>query len=306
MVFEGMDTKPPIAENQITIPIPNIPLPEIDSELVSRWLETENDLNLRRIKRKMTDAITNIPFSAFQEELGNVGKKFDEAIGDTPYILLWDNKPHGSKRWVHSLVRPVIESTPRFTSYMKRPEDVIEQLEQHDTNTIVIFDDAIYSGDQLSDSIYVPLWNRLREVNHSKQISMIFGAPFVTEDFKHMIEKRWNDSTIKTTLISSKPLPMLWDILTRQEQDVLKAVDKRLNIPREGDNIDDIRFQPIHFGVTVTTFDHTIPDNFSVCRPLLASVGINMIQRREPYKIKGTPYYDLEKKEYGTWLDDLM
>jgi len=36
------------------------------------------------------------------------------------------------------------------------------------------------------------------------------------------------------------------------------------------------------------------------------TVGINMIQRREPYKIKGTPYYDLEKKEYGTWLDDLM
>ena len=51
MVFEGMDTKPPIAENQITIPIPNIPLPEIDSELVSRWLETENDLNLRRIRQ---------------------------------------------------------------------------------------------------------------------------------------------------------------------------------------------------------------------------------------------------------------
>lgn len=306
MAFEGIDAKSLSAENQIIIPMPNIPSPEIDLELTSRWLETEIDPNLRGIKRKMADAITNIPFSDFQKELSNVGKKFNEVIGETPYILLWDNKPHGSKRWVHSLVRPVIESTSRLTSYMKRPEDIIEQLVQHDSNTIVIFDDAVYSGDQLSDSIYVPLWNRLHEVNYHKQISMIFGIPFVTEDFRHMIEKRWNDSTIKTNLISSKSLPMLWDILTRQEQDVLKAIGKRLNIPREGDDVDDIRFQPVHFGVTVNTFDHAIPDSFSVCRPLLASVGIDTKLRREPYKIQGTPYYDLEKKEYGTWLDDLM
>lgn len=306
MALEGIDAEPLTAENKITIPIPNIPSPKIDLELTARWLESEIDLSLRGIKRKMTDVITNIPFSVFQKELSNVGEKFNEAIGDNPYVLLWDNKPHGSKRWVHSLVRPVVKSLPRLTSYMKRPEDIIKQLEQHDSDTIVIFDDAIYSGDQLSDSIYVPLWNRLHEVEHPKQISMIFGAPFVTEDFKHMIEKRWNDSTIKTTLISSRSLPMIWDILTRQEQDVLRAIGKRLNIPREGDNVDDIRFQPIHFGVTVTTFDHKIPDSFSVCRPLLESVGIDAKQRREPYKIKGTPYYDLEKKEYGTWLDNLM
>jgi len=305
MSFEGIDGNLPINES-VTIPELVLPSPKIDTEITTRWLEAEPDLNLRKVKKKMAEAVSNIPFSTLHRDLRVVGEVFDETIGETPYMVFWDTKPHGSKRWIHELIKPDIHRQPIISSYIRKPDTIIQELIKHKLDTLAIFDDAAYSGDQLSDSIYVPLWNRLHEVKFPKPVHMVLVIPYVTKDFRYMVKNNWNDDTIKTTLISEKSLPMLWDILAEQEQNTLRAVGKRLNVPNMADKKDDILYQPIHFGTTATTFDHKIPDSFSVCRPLLASVGVEINQRREPYKIKGTPYYEFEKQEYGTWLDDLV
>lgn len=304
---EEQISKDVFAEKNIPVPTPKSSAPEFNRELASKWINSEANQRLRTIKQKLFDSLTNIPFADFRNNLNLVTRNFNETNGDRPYVVLWDTKPHGSKRWVFSLTKDRLNNRPEQASYAnKKPEEIIQMLQKNKSNTLVVFDDAVYTGDQLSETIYTPLWNYMHEIKYPKRINLMLCIPYSSEIFEYMARKDWDDSTIHTKLITSKIIPSVWDVITNNEQAFLRSLHSRLNKAGQGDDADDTKFQAVRYSSTTTTFDHKIPDADSVCRPLLASIGVDLKTRREPYKVKETPYYEMEKREYGKWWTDFL
>ena len=283
-------------ENRIPIPLP-LPSSGKNSEAIRHWLADEHNFYLKGIKQKLADAVQHIPFPKFLEEIRAVGTQVNEALEDNPYLVLWDQKSHASKRWAHALMQPAIVAPATLSMYTRKEEGILQALREHNMHTILVPDDAIYRGNQISEAVYVPLWNLLQQVNYPEQVHLILAVPYVTKIFRWMAENRWNDNKIKTTLISTQEMPDIWSTLTKDEAQYITRLG-HINKLQKGDDPQDVQFQGSH-GDALVTFDHKIGDYHSVHAPILASVGIDVRRSREPYKVKGTPYYEMEQEEYG-------
>src|SRR5260221_218087 len=88
----------------LDVPLPNKHL-FVDQKAVKDWIDQEPDESFKRIKRKLVDNLQCVPQEAFGNALNRSVDQLNKVLGDQDYVVLWDYKPHSSKRWVYELAK---------------------------------------------------------------------------------------------------------------------------------------------------------------------------------------------------------
>jgi len=137
---------------------------ELTREKAQAWINKETDPLIKDIKKKIIANVTYVSASVFKTKLRTTTDiAFQKITGD--YAVLWDYKPHSSKRWVFHQIKNSLPRKPSLVSYYTKSVDsiigVANEIYIKKIKNIVIFDDAVYSGEQLINRILVPLSNFL-------------------------------------------------------------------------------------------------------------------------------------------------
>ncbi len=201
------------------------------------------------------------------------------------YAVLWDHKTHKSRRWIFTMALPWLEKPPAVAAYMT--EAGYERVRRVKPSAIVIFDEAIYSGMDIVDTLST-IHREFRKSGYQKTILAIpfIGAPTARE------LQQWPDVQFLTNNIGESNhelLPSLGQVLTPQEI-----------------GHDDGDFYWQHLAV----FEHKgPPDTFSIPSSLFKLFWGDFYWKfhrnmdKDPdasiptYKQPG-PYYDQEEREF--------
>jgi hypothetical protein len=209
------------------------------------------------------------------------------------YAVIWGH-PHSSRRWTWLLMENGIERKPALTSYFSSEgQEVPFDDRLLKMSTYVIVDDAVYSGNQIIQTIE-QLCSRKR---HAK---IIVSAPYMTDlavrRIKSAVKKikshSISPSDISVIILPHKKMPVLREILTPEEHDLLPLLESFLG----GVFIDGKRYDLLN--TTVTLFEHKIADVYSVCRYAIRYLGRVL----EPYKDKESNYYKNETLDYQQFI----
>jgi hypothetical protein len=269
----------------IPIPVP-VSVSRLNDERARKWIEaSEGKPKMQEVKRKIITSVRRITFSEFETELRKTVAKLDSELGgDEPYAVLWDHRPHGSKRWVYSLAQKWFSKKPAVTSYFRIGRTgSLKSIVDKGIQTFVIMDDAVYSGKQVARAIQ-QVKDLYKEWGRGEP-RFIVVAPFVA---KEAIEERLQGVKV----LYSQIMPYLDNVLSLDEKEVLKEnFGGRLNPGTGGKTI---------LKTTLTYFDHTIADQHSFTEEVESLFHTDHVRR--PYTVEGTPYYELEEMEFAEYL----
>ncbi|MBF0522532.1 MAG: hypothetical protein HQL24_05680 [Candidatus Omnitrophica bacterium] len=145
----------------------------IDMEKAKQWVEAQGTPELRDLAQFLLNHVTHVSQKEFEEALQETVNDFNRKMGDKPYVLYLP--PHGGNRsewWTYQLA---------LEKGLKPPQRVVRSFSKEGTTfldeakDIVLIDDAIYTGSEIS--AYV-----LDVLNHmgSKDVNIHFVAPFMS------------------------------------------------------------------------------------------------------------------------------
>ena len=233
-------------------------------------------------------------------ETEGVIDKFNE-LEIPKYHFLWDQKPHGSKRWMYELFKKKLEGETVGFGYNPPMDKLIDFAKQTDVYDFLLLDDAVYTGEQLGETVLAPLWNKLaeREKNGEKfpTFKVTIIVPFTSKETPGIYTMFWEPTErMNVRFIYGHQLPAIADVIGWEKVQTLRKHQGRVSF--EDDDSDNLRNNPVHYTQVLATFAHKVPDNTSAARPLFRAWGIDAGTKREPYKIGKTNYYQLEEKEF--------
>ena len=286
-------------EEKILSPFPEKAI--IDYEKANKWIEAETDERFRKIKQKLVDNVNYVDFATFRSGLDSSITKFNELISesDDPYAVLWDYKPHSSKKWTYGLIESTLIRKPDVASYFSQGAEnkilVVDKLLDKDITKIAIIDDAAYSGEQILNKSLIPIVKKFKEKYPEKIPEFFIVIPFVTEVFKEKIEEfRKINPDCKVNLIYSKTIPIIEDILSDEDFEIMKERNGSIEIDSD---------EPIIKKNTITFFDHRVADDHS----LAPEIGkILNIKYEKPYGDAKTKYSEKEKRDFERYWEPFL
>lgn len=270
----------------------------LDKKRLELWIESERDGTVKAIKKKLINNLNYISADQFDKTLKNITqltfKKFDGK-----YAVLFDFKPHSSKRWVYHQIKKHLPLKASLTSYyhpktepfLKYP--TIKKLLKKDIKTVLVFDDASYSGMQLISKIIDPF--KIYYEAAKKNIDLFLIVPYITNHAKTQIDAKSKSSNVKVHLIYGEKMKTVQEILTKNELNILKNLPELASFRR---TVMHTRYDR----VTLTYFDHRISDAHS----FYEEISSMMKHPTKPYG-ENTDYGREEKKEWdkywATWMN---
>ena len=169
----------------------------IDLRLADDWVQPHPTEEGKALARKLLNNIYFLTFGEFQDSLSELAQKVNEQIKGDDYVLLVD--PSRSSEYIASDYYPELQS---------------ERLK--DIKKVVFLDDGAFSGSQVNSYIE----NHVRPIYHLKGgRQVIIGICYTTPRARDLIEKALPEVSVT---IFPKHLPVLEDILTKEELDLQK------------------------------------------------------------------------------------
>ncbi len=253
---------------------------EINQRSADEWIISKPD-DQRRAARAIVDNVRHIGQTEFEDKLKLTIDDLNQKLGDRKYVALAAESK--SNQWTLELSWENLDRKPDYVGNAgsinfvnDKLDGVMRYLRQHsDLKTVVIIDDAIYSGQQIHTII-----DKLSSSGFG-DLEFIVVAPFMTNS----AEDRLSGAAKKVVLCEHDK------ILTVAE--ALPDVDLQRKIPEirefryiEEEDQGDLATR------TLTYFDHKVPDN-------LSTLGL----RKLPF-IPNTvePYKPSFVNEYIDWL----
>jgi hypothetical protein len=275
-----------------------IPKPErttIDQASISEWIDSEADPNFKNIKAKLIKNIEHIDFPTFERDLFSCIDRFNKEINidDGGYAVLWDYKPHSSKRWTYKLIENKLSKKPVYSNFFNPSAEkiaikTVENLHNSkEINKFVTIDDSAYSGEQIFNRFLKPILGNFKLNYPNKKPEFYVVIPFITNSFKEKLDSFMKENDCKVNLIYSQIMPQIKDILTQEE---LNLMDEKRNGSIEVD-----ADEPLCHNLTLTFFDHKVADSHSFS-PEIAKVI--KAKYDKPYRESETKYSSLEKSEF--------
>jgi hypothetical protein len=286
-----------------------LPVPEegvaFDRKKAEDWINKEEDIEIKAIKRKLIDAIHHIPFSEFKE---SAMKVISEAVrklarGNKKYALFFDYKPHSSKRWLYELNKNSFDSYPPhsvgyFTPSWERVggnKTLHKLVQEEGIHTFFISDDAVYSGEQILSRQIEPIL-RFYETNHIQhKPEFVIAVPFVTNRFIKLIESLELKDQCSIHLHKSAIMKSISELLTDDEKRMLENKRNGALELHQG--------EPAYLGATATYFDHRVADDHSFSMEIKNALGLFATK---PYANERSEYYKKEELEFNTYREEIL
>lgn len=252
---------------------------ELTAEKAQGWIDKETHPLIKNIKRKIIANVTYVSASTFKNKLRTATDiAFKRIAGD--YAVLWDYKPHSSKRWVFHQIKRSLPRKPSLVSYYTQSVDkvigVADNIYNKSIKNIVVFDDAAYSGEQLINKILVPLSKFFTQKAQNLKLFVI--VPYATTLAQQRIKAIPHSSFVEINFIFEETMKTMLEILSYEEQKIL------LKSERE-------EFE--YLGATLTFFDHRVADDHS----FFSEVAKLITASPKPYSAD-TTYGAKEKAEW--------
>ncbi len=299
---------PPEVTGNIEIPLPKKRL-TVNLEIAEKWIADEPDEKFKEIKQKLINNLHCVSHEEFQDSLDKTVEQLNQLIGDQEYAVLWDYKPHASKRWVYELVKSKIVHPPVTETYFGT-YDEMEDFEEFrkildkGVDTFVVMDDAIYSGEQFIKSCLNKLMKVYREHGYyPPRIPKVFlVAPYMTNNFKDKDYIKGAQEQGVVTLVTDQVMPTLSEILSAEEKATLEERNLELDLDTQKKSRDqwDPNQDEVYYGATLTAFDHRVADAHSFCEPLAHTLGL---YAPKPYADKNSAYFQREEQEYEKYQE---
>lgn len=274
----------------------------VNKEKGAKWIDDDKDPRFQALKRKIVENVRRISSDEFGASLEEVVSKVNNLLQeDEPYAVLWDFKPHSSRRWVYEQARDSLRKKPDEVTYQARytnPDQFtafMKSLTDRGIHTFTIFDDAIYSGEQIKRETIVPIFEYYKKHLPGVRPKIILGVPFVTDKFLEDIHNPVEAGYIHTTHIES--MPRLREIFTEDDWNLLEERNRVIDpIPEpEPGFIQFFTGDEEVTDATLTFFDHRIADGFS-----FAPSARKLIDWGDgsPYRDESTGYFKKEEREF--------
>lgn len=252
---------------------------ELTKEKAQAWIDKETNPLIRNIKRKIIANVTYVSAPVFKSKLRIATEMaFQKIVGN--YAIIWDYKPHSSKRWVFHQIKRSLPRKPSFVSYYTQSVDrligVADQIYNKKIQNIVVFDDAAYSGEQLINRILVPLSKYFTQ--KSQKIKLFIIVPYATILAQQRIKAIPISPFIEINFIFEETMKTLLEILSSSEQKILQKSERE---------------EFLYLGATLTFFDHRVADDHS----FFSEIAKLITQSPKPYSADTT----YGKKEKAEW-----
>lgn len=297
VVLKKTDVK--IEKNDL-VPVPKENL-EFSREKAEKWIEAEGDLEIKEIKRKIIENIQHISFVEFQEKAQEVVTQAVRSLAENneKYALLFDYKPHSSKKWMFELNKNCYTENPPtkvdyFTpSWEKMSGDSnLRKMVESGINTFLISDDGAYSGEQIFNRQIDPIVKFYESEKIQKKPKFVLAIPFITSRFLKLVEDMKNKYGCEIEVYSNSKMPTLAEILSVDEIKILN--DKRNGALEATDD------DPTYLGATLTYFDHRVADDHSFSGEVQKVLELSA---NKPYSDENSDYYKKEDQEFKIYKD---
>jgi len=251
----------------------------LDVNLARAWVEKEPSPDVRNIKQKILNNLNYVSAHSFTINLKNATNRAFTEIPDT-YAVIWDYKPHSSKRWVYHKIKKYLPRKPTITTYFTQRVDakigVAESLQKQNITHLVIFDDAAYSGEQLINRIIKPLAESY--TNKNMQVIIYIIVPYISSlALQRLLQvQHLGLATIK--IYFEQQMLTLLEILSDHERTILANTKKE---------------EFVYLRATLTYFDHRVADNHSFFEEITQLIK----KSPKPYG-EDTQYGKREQKEW--------
>lgn len=222
-------------EEKVAVPIPTERV-EVDRYAAEKWTTEEADPYLSQLRRDIVERIDCVSFNEFQSNLRETAKILVDTVKDRKYGILWDYKPHSSKRWVFELVQDELtENPPEAQSYFtpgweaKSGNPTIEAMIDKGVDTFVVLDDAIYSGEQVINRAIVPIIRHALSEDFAKnhpdtKLKIVVAAPYMTNVFiEHPAVKQAKEMGFLDLIDPINIMPTLSESLPAEDLDILRS-----------------------------------------------------------------------------------
>lgn len=284
-----------IKEEQAEVPVPQKNL-EFDQTKVETWLDAEPDEEIKAVKQKLIEHLQHISFEEFQTKAKKVIKEALEGVEDEKYAVLFDYKPHSSKRWMFELNKNCFTDKEPAEAEFFTPSwekmggnNRLRQLTEEGVNTFFITDDAGYSGEQIVNRQIEPIVKFYQSEGLAEKPKFVLAVPYVTERFLNLMKNLEKEHGCKIEVHSDTEMPTMAQTLTPEE---ISTLDKR------GGNLEEDKGEPTYLGATLTFFDHRVADAHSFSEDIQRA--LNLVADK-PYGNPESAYYLEEEKQFNQY-----
>lgn len=287
------------SKDSIKLPVPDENNNKINQEKAQKWIEEDVDPRFKALKQKIIDSINHVTHKEFSDALQEVVDKLEALLVDQEYAVLFDYKPHSSRRWVYELAKGMLKRKPKTATYEpgKQSQELHDRLmdylyQDQKIDQFVVFDDAIYSGEQVINNTIIQIirYFSSHPPQPGRRPRIILAVPYMTNRFLQAMQVNAQRGNI--VLLNVRPLPTLMEQLSEEEWALIDEREGTLDLEWDSDEV-------ISAGETLTFFDHRVPDNFSYTRSCSKITDKGEI----PYKAKKTPYYEQEEIDFKIYKE---
>ncbi len=311
------EKKEPVGFQPLAVPIPAQEYP-VDRDVQNRWVTEEMDDEIQALKEKIYSSIDRVSFLRFMAELERCVEQFNTIFPqDTPYAVLWDCRPHKSRRWTTALISEKLITKPALATYFSLVDDpdtssisskpVVDRIVNAGLSNIVIFDDGCFSGMQIDLDIstiesYMTACVLQAKPGYDIEFTYTIVVPYMTNYAKQRFEKMRSKLNGRIHVITTQIMPTLDELLDAADFDII--VQK---LGGKVGNCDYAQFVSnphtssiAGTGITLTYFDHHQPDHDSFAH---FEPGLIPYIRR-PYRVETSDYYHAEEIDYERQRDE--
>lgn len=156
---------------QVNVP-PRIPFPHpIDMEKAERWIQMHPSA-CHETMRAVVENTNHVPFQKFYEVFQRVIGHLNEELKGEPYVIM--SRQQKSNTWMIDLALPRMSHLPEGIYDLDSDKLILAQkLKSKEFKHIVFFDDASYSGKQMSEDLQ-------RITRMAAKVNIHVGVPYIT------------------------------------------------------------------------------------------------------------------------------
>src|SRR3989338_3187722 len=227
-----------------------------DRTQLRSFVDAHPTLELQRLVGNLTERIDYVSFEEFSRALkGNIDY-ISGNLANTPYVVVTtdlNDKPQKSDHWVTNLAEPNLQaSRPRRTLATSQLREFLRG--NQDVASLVLFDDASYSGEQLRQWI-----GRIAQsIQTNESVRLYVAVPFMTSVAEELVGQPQSPYRLHVTTLGHKIMPTIGELLAESyhDEELVRAREVFDNIWDTGERV------PV-FSSTLTYFQHKIPDHVS-------------------------------------------
>ena len=252
----------------------------IFEENVQEWINVHHSYYQPAL-RELADKVTRVTHKQFTQQLEEAVDRFNQALDvaqDKKYVILI--QPGKSNQWVAELAYPHLRYLPHDFQSLgeKQARDYVTYLDRlraidEVAKTIVLFDDASYSGTQLKEHVEA-IFNKQREMG-LRGSSIYVVVPYATNYALKTIEtvKKCHDQCLH--IICKQRIPSVGEDLLEESVKRLKELYGWSDEDKE------------IFGRGLNYFHHKLPNGMSFVEPFSKGsvrMGVGDHQLAQPVK----------------------